>query len=205
MSVRLVPLDCPSCGSALHAEPLDVLFLCDHCGTGATLGEGGLELVEATGLLPAPGRRAELWRPAWIVEAGVEITGRVRADGRATEGWKGERTFVVPAFELAIGELTRLAAALARAWGATGEVPKEPVTGGILHLEDALTLVRHMVVGEEVRKPDMLASVKVNIEKRAHRLTAIPFERHGGRLRCAVTGVEITQRATGAFRATARA
>ncbi|NOZ94247.1 MAG: hypothetical protein GXP47_05845, partial [Acidobacteria bacterium] len=68
----------------------------------------------------------------------------------------------------------------------------EPVTGGILHLEDALTLVRHMVVGEEVRKPDILARVEVAIEERSHRLTAIPFERHGDRLRCAVSGVEIT-------------
>ncbi|HHQ49687.1 MAG TPA: hypothetical protein ENK19_12495, partial [Acidobacteria bacterium] len=100
MSVRLVPLDCPSCGSALHAEPLDVLFLCDHCGIGAILGDSGLEKIEATGLLPAPGRRAELWKPAWIVEAEVEVSARVRADGRATEGSKGERTFVIPAFEL---------------------------------------------------------------------------------------------------------
>ncbi len=192
MSVQLVHLDCPSCGSALHAEPLDVLFLCDHCGVGAILGATGLEPIEATGLLPAPGRRAALWKPAWIVEATVEVSGRIRADGKPTEGWKDERAFVIPAFELGIHDLTRLAAALARAWGAVGEVPREPVTGGILHLEDALTLVRHMVIGEEVRKPDLLASVKVTLEERSHRLSAIPFERHGERLRCAVTGVEIT-------------
>ncbi len=205
MTVRLIPLDCPSCGSALHAEPLDVLFLCDHCGTGAVLGDSGLKQIEATGLLPAPGRRAELWKPAWIVEAEVEVSGRVCADGRATEGWRGERTFVVPAFELAIGELTRLAAALGRVWGAVGEVPREPVTGGILRLEDAMTLVRHMVVGEEVQKPDLLARVEVTIEERSHRLSAIPFERHGDRLRCAVTGVEIAERAGWALRQHKRA
>jgi hypothetical protein len=169
-----------------------VIFLCDHCGMGAVLGESGLEQIEATGLLPAPGRRAELWKPAWIVEAAVEVSNRVQAGGRPTEGWRGDRTFVIPAFELAIGELTRLATALARAWGAVGEVPREPVTGGILHLEDTLTLVRHLVVGEEVHKPDMLARLDVGIEERSHRLSAIPFERHGNRLRCAVTGVEIT-------------
>jgi len=191
MTVRLLPLGCPSCGSALRAEPLDIVFLCDHCGSGAVLADEGLSMLEATALLPTPGRRAELWRPAWIVEAHVRVSDRIRSDRRPTPGWEGDRTFVLPAFELPIVDLTRLALALGRAFGATGELPHEPVTGGVLGLDDALVLARHLVVGEEVRKPDMLASVEVAIEERAHRLAAIPFERSGDGLRCAVTGVTL--------------
>ncbi len=192
MTVRLVPLDCPSCGSALRAEPLDIVFLCDHCGGGAILGEEGLSPLEATALLPAPGRRAELWRPAWVLEAHVTVSGRIRADRRPTPGWEGDRTFVIPAFALPIRDLTRLALALGRALGATAEVPREPVTGGTLGLEDAVTLARHLVVGDEVRRPDKLATVDVALELRAHRLAAVPLEDTSRGLRCAVTGVTLT-------------
>lgn len=191
MSLRLVRLDCPSCGSALRAEPHDVLFLCGHCGGGATVGADGLAPVETTALLPAPGRRAQLWLPAWLVEATVEVSNRVLADRRETVGSSGERVFLIPAFSLSLPELTRLARALTAAAGATGEVPKEPLPGGILVLEDAITLARHLVVGEEVLKPDLLASVEVVVNPHAHRLAAVPFERDGDALRCAVTGVRV--------------
>ena len=146
----------------------------------------------ARSLAPAPGRRAEVWRRAGVVETHVTVTGRVRADGRPTAGWEDDRIFVIPAFELGIRDLTRLSLALGRAFGATGEVPREPVTGGVLSLNDALVLVRYLVVGEEVRKPDMLATVEVSVEERAHRLAAVPFERTPDGLRCAVTGVTLS-------------
>ncbi|MCP4900863.1 MAG: hypothetical protein GY906_28180, partial [bacterium] len=75
--------------------------------------------------------------------------------------------------------------------GEYGEVPHERVLGGSLSLADALTVARHLVVGDEVRKPDMLASVNVDITTTSHRLAAIPFERAGNQLKCAVTGVSV--------------
>jgi len=176
----------------MRAQPNDVLFLCDHCGGGAVLGSDGLDLVESTALLPAPGRHAELWRPAWVLEATVEVSERIRADRRETVGSTDERLFVIPAFTLPLSDLTRLARALTTAAGATGEVPREPVEGGTLAFEDAVTLARHLVVAEEVLKPDMLASVLVVVTPRRHRLAAVPFERAGDELRCAVTGVRVT-------------
>jgi hypothetical protein len=58
-------------------------------------------------------------------------------------------------------------------------------------LDDALTVARHLVVGDEVRKPDMLASINVEITLESHRLAAIPFERSGDQLKCAITGVSV--------------
>ncbi len=191
MTVSLLPLDCPSCGSAMRAEPLDVLFLCQHCGQGAVLGKEGMDLVSSSALLPAPSRRAELWRPAWLLQADVAITERVRAGGLRTPGWHGRRTFVIPAFDLPLTSFTRLATALSRAVGETGEVPHEPVTGGILSRSDALVLARHMILSEEIGKPDMLAAIDLKIEALSWRLVATPYERKEDRLHCAITGVSV--------------
>jgi hypothetical protein len=191
MNLHLIGLDCPACGSAMAGEPHDVLFFCSHCGSGALLDPEGLETVESTALLPAPGRHARVWKPAWIIEADVSVNQRIRADGRETQGWQGERTFVVPAFELPLNDIVQLGRALSAAAGAMGEVPSEPIRGGVLTIEDAVILARHIVVGDEVRKPDMLASVQAEVTKKAHRLAAIPFEEVKERLRCAVTGVTV--------------
>jgi len=58
-------------------------------------------------------------------------------------------------------------------------------------LEDALTIARHIVIGDEVRKSDKLASVQVDIDVVTSRLVAIPFEPSNVGLRCAITGVTV--------------
>lgn len=191
MTLRLIALDCPACGSAMRGDAHDVLFFCSHCGSGALLEHDGLQIVESTALLPAPGRHARLWKPAWIIEAEITVDDRIRADGRRTQGWRDVHTYVMPAFPLPLDDLIRLARALSEAAGTVGEVPREPIRGGTLALEDALTLCRHIVVGDEVRRSDMLASVRVEVREQAHRLAAIPFEEKAGGLRCAVTGVTV--------------
>jgi hypothetical protein len=192
VTLRLIALDCPACGSAMQGEGRDVIFFCAHCGSGALLGAEALETVESTALMPAPGRHPRVWKPAWLCEVVVAVSERRRASGRSSDGWRDDRTYVVPAFALPLSDLVLLARALADAAGTVGEVPREPIRGGTLALADAITLIRHLVIGDEVRKPDMLASVDVQISERSHRLVAIPFEDTGeGRLRCAITGVVV--------------
>ena len=191
MTLRLISLDCPSCGSALHGEGLDTIFFCDHCGDAATLGEEGLEMVESSALMPAAGRSARTWRPAWRVEAKITVSERTRHRGRRSDGWQGHRIFVIPAFEMRLGDLTRIARALSENAGEVGEVPREPIHGGTLALDDAVTLIRHLVIGDEVRKSDMLASVMVDIEVVSSRLVAIPFEPTNVGLKCSITGVTV--------------
>jgi hypothetical protein len=90
-----------------------------------------------------------------------------------------------------LGDLTRIARALSEAAGETREVPREPIHGGTLDIEDAVTLIRHLVIGDEVRKSDMLASIMVDIEVVSSRLVAIPFELTEAGLRCSITGVTV--------------
>jgi hypothetical protein len=173
---------------------MDTIFFCQHCGDAAVLGEHGLEMVEGTALMPAAGRSAEVWRPAWSIEAQVTVADRIRSGGFPTQGWEDRKTFIVPAFELPLDDLTRLVRALAAGQEAYREVPREPIRGGALAIEDALTIVRHVLIGDEVRRSDMLASVRVEVEMLARRLVAMPLERAGEGLRCAVTGVTVRTR-----------
>lgn len=191
MSLRLVPLDCSSCGSSLRGDPHDVLFLCPHCGGGSVLGPEGLDAVQSTAILPAPGRRAQLWRPAWVLETEVEVGQRIRAGGRPTGGSRGERRFVIPAFPLPLRSVAALAGALSTMPEQPGEVPREAIRGGSLSLEDARTIARYLVLSEEVARPDTLASVEVEVRVMGFRLAALPFEQDGNHLRCAVTGVRV--------------
>jgi hypothetical protein len=191
MTLRLVSLDCPSCGSALHGEGLDTIFFCDHCGDAATLDEDGLHMVESAALMPAPGRSGREWRPAWLIEADVAVSNRRVNRGRNGGDWSARKTYLVPAFAIPLDDLTRLSRALSQVAAETAEVPREPIHGGTLAVEDAEILIRHMVIGDEVRKSDMLASLSVDIETVESRLVAVPFERTKTGLRCSVTGVTV--------------
>lgn len=191
MTLHLISLDCPSCGSALHGEGMDTIFFCDHCGDAATLSEEGLQMVESSALLPAAGRSAGQWRPAWLIEADVKVSERVRAKGRGSDGWQERKTYIIPALAIPLDDLTRLARALSEVAGARGEVPRSPIHGGTLSLDDAVILIRHLVIGDEVRKSDMLASVVVGIDVVESRLVAIPFEKTTAGLRCSITGLTV--------------
>jgi hypothetical protein len=191
VSLRLVRLDCASCGSSLRGEPHDILFMCAHCGGASVLGAEGLEAVESTALLPASGRRAQLWKPAWALETEVEVSSRIRADGRPTDGSRCERRFIIPAFSLPLRSLHVLARALSTSAREPGEVPRAPVPGGTLSLDDARTIARFLVVSEEVAKRDSIASVEVEVRVSRFRVAALPFEQDGGELRCAVSGVKV--------------
>ena len=191
MSLRLVNLDCPSCGSAMRGEGLDTIFFCGHCGDAAVLDDEGLQTVDSTALLPTPGRHAHVWRPAWRFEVQVRVHQRVRADGRTTPDWEGRRIFYIPAFDLSLDDMTRLSRALAKVSETTREVPREPIHGGTLSVDDALTLIRYLLIGDEVRRSDMLASVTVDVDEIGRGLVALPFEQADRHLRCAVTGVKV--------------
>lgn len=191
MSLHLINLDCPSCGSAMRGEGFDTIFFCEHCGHAAVLQDEGIDPIESSAVQPKAGRRVRQWHPAWRIEVDVKVHDRVRADGRTTSGWDGRRVFFIPAFELPLEDLTRLSRALSEVAETVAEVPREPIHGGTLALDDALTLIRHILIGDEVRRSDMLASVIVDLQEVSRSLVALPFDTEKGRLRCAVTGTTI--------------
>lgn len=175
----------------MRGEGLDTIFFCGHCGDAAILDDEGLQTIESTALMPAAGRRAQVWRPAWRVEAEVRVHARIRSGSRETPGWEGTRVFYIPAFDLTLHDLSRLTRALSEVSETTAEVPREPIHGGTLRIDDALILIRHILIGDEVRRSDNLASVMIDVDEISRGLVALPFELDQGRMRCAVTGVTV--------------
>jgi len=191
LTLHLINLDCPSCGSAMRGEGLDTIFFCSHCGHAAVLEGDGLDPVESSAVLPSAGRPVREWRPAWRIEVDVKVHDRVRSGGRTTPGWEDRRVFFIPAFDLPLDDLTRLSRALSEVAETVAEVPREPIHGGTLALDDAMTLIRHILIGDEVRRSDMLASVIVDLEEVKRSLVALPFDTAQRGLKCAVTGTTI--------------
>ena len=191
MSLKLVNLDCPTCGSAMRGEGFDTIFFCEHCGHAAVLQDEGLDPIDSSALLPAAGRTVRQWRPAWRIEVDVRVHDRVQAGGRSTPGWEGRRVFFIPAFGLPLDDLTRLSRALSEVAESAAEVPRQPIHGGTLALDDAVTLIRHILIGDEVRRSDKLASVVVDVDVVGRSLVALPFDATERRLTCAVTGVTV--------------
>jgi hypothetical protein len=99
---------------------------------------------------------------------------------------------VVPAFDMPLADLTRIVRAFAAVDRELREVPREPIRGGALAIEDVMTLIRHVLIGDEVRRSDLLASVRVDIEVVSKRLVALPFEAAPPGLRCSITGVTVS-------------
>lgn len=192
MDFRLINLHCPSCGSAMKGDPTDILFVCTHCGAGAILADEGLEILRTTALLPAAGRRAEIWKPAWKIEADISIADRVLFGGRRSVSSTTRRKFLLPAFDLKLRDLSRLSRGLSNTEESISEIPHEPCRGGRLELSDALILLRYLIIEEEAEQPDRLASLKVEIQPLSHKLCLIPFEKSGSQLRCAITGISIS-------------
>jgi hypothetical protein len=174
---------------------MDTIFFCRHCGDAALLGEGGLEMIESTALVPAAGRSARVWKPGWMIEAEITISERTRTGGHHTEGWRATRTFVIPAFEMRLADLTRIMRAFSELDTELREVPRDPIHGGTLAMEDALTIIRHQLIGDEARRSDDLASVMVDIDVLSSRLVAMPWDPSQGKLTCSVTGVSVRTRA----------
>jgi len=191
MDFRLINLDCPACGSAMKGESSDLLFFCTHCGSAAILGDDELELIESHALLPLPGRRAEVWKPAWKIDVDINISDRRLFRGRKTPDSSDKRSFLIPAFAMPVSDLALLSRGLSKLHSTAAEVPHEPCRGGTLAYGDALSFIRYLVVGGEVERPDKLASIKVEITDLAHEIYAIPFQRADRFLICSLTGIKI--------------
>ena len=195
MSVELVALDCPTCGSSVDAEGGDVVFYCVSCRNGYRFDDqqGALEPVEVA-FVVVPHRAAGRYRPFWHLPAELEIRDR-RAAGSLRglitsfvsvfsgddEPSRGRGDFVIPAFDAPLGAVTELVRRYTQAFPSLGEKLGERLVGGCYGIENARKLAHFALIATEVEKPDLLKNLDYSLEFGAARLLGVPFvEQDGG-------------------------
>jgi len=206
---ELVPLDCPTCGAALHAEGADVVYYCTACRNGYSFDddERSVHPVEV-GFIAAPNVAVAKHLPFWILPARIEISVR-RAKGAGFSGLlrvfatdsrprgpgAGEGTFAVPAFHCSLDALTRLTRAYserasdpAQGWG---ELIGERLVGGRYGIDDARKLAHYSLIAGEVDQPDTLRQLRYRIDFDKPRLLGVPFTRSGDGLVDAHFGIPV--------------
>lgn len=200
---ELVPLDCPSCGAAVHAEGEDVVYYCTACRNGYRFDhdDKALEPLEVS-FVTLPSVSVELYRPFWLLPATIEIQERA-ASGDAFRGLinfftgggderaaSGSGTFAVPAFQAPLPAVAALVRRYTEKLPELGEKLGERLVGGRYGVLDAKKLAHYALIAGEVEKPDLLKRLRYEIRFGEPRLLGAPFVRRDGKLVDAIFGLE---------------
>lgn len=203
--LRLVPLDCPTCGEAVEAEGDDVVYYCTACRNGYRFHTGKADLVPTeVSFVSAPNVSAELYLPFWLLPARVELLQR-DARGKSFSGLMGlfmgtehdeggrrrEGTFAVPAFHTPLRAAARLTRRYTEQLPQLGERLGERLLGGRYGVEDAQKLAHYALIASEVEKPDLLKQLRYEIEFGTARLLGVPFVAGEKGLADAVFGIRV--------------
>jgi hypothetical protein len=164
VTLRLLRLACPQCGSQIAAEGEDVVYYCVSCRSGFVLdpqAAAGLAPVEVA-FVTAPAAAAGRWLPFWALPARITLHEREGSrgllDGIAAllgggdgsgAGGTTEGTFAIPAFAAPLAELTALAARYTQALPKLGARPAGRGTDGAPSI-DSDTARRSPRLGERL-------------------------------------------------------
>jgi hypothetical protein len=213
--VRLVPLDCPSCGAALTAREQDVVYYCSGCRNGYRLADpdatGSRPLTRDALLAPvevrfvaAPHTAVTTHLPFWLLPARVliheRLTGSATVNGllRAFLGADGGAAgtpdaayFVIPAFALPLATAVELTRRYSAALPGLGQRLGERLLGGSLSARDAQKLAHYALIATEVARPDLLRALRYEIHFGEPCLLGVPFVEREGQLVDACFGVAV--------------
>ncbi len=204
-ALRLVPLDCPTCGAALAADGEDVVYYCTACRNGYLFATATatLEPVEV-GFVATADRAAERYLPFWVLPAEIAISGREVVGGRFSGlmaqflgGGSGQGAsagrgrFAIPAFAADLDGVLELAKRYTRTLPELGERLGERLTGGRYGPREAEKLAHFALIAGEVEKPDTLRRLAYEIRFGEPRLLGVGFSRDGERWRDVLYGVGV--------------
>ncbi|MDH3743622.1 MAG: hypothetical protein OES47_00805 [Acidobacteriota bacterium] len=207
-SFELVPLDCPTCGAAVEASGVDVVFYCTACRNGYSfdIENNALEPVDVA-FVAASHIAAHDYRPFWLLSAEVEIRRRGGGRGGDISGILGallgsrssdrramgavDGTFAIPAFHSSLDSTIELVHRYTRALPELGERLGERLLGGCYGVDDAEKLAHFAVIASEVDKPDVLKQLDYRIRFGAARLLGVPFQLEGEVWRDAIYGIGV--------------
>jgi len=206
MTLELVALDCPTCGSSVEAEGGDVVYYCISCRNGYFFDRQDRALRPVDVAFVALSHvSAERYLPFWHLPATIEIHQRDAQAGSFrgliksfaslfTDDSGPSRaagSFVVPAFDASLAAVTELVRRYTLAFPSLGEKLGERLVGGCYGVEDARKLAHFALIATEVERPDLLKKLDYSIEFGAARLLGVPFVEQGGGWRDALNEIRI--------------
>ena len=166
-AVRLIPLMCPRCQTAVPAKPDEVAWVCEQCGQGMLLDmEHGSSPLDVFFSKAIP--QNTLGSPYWVSRGVVTITRRETYQGDkgrdAQKFWETPRLFFVPAWKLAVGEIVTQGVRLLRepARMEVGSRTKfQPV---VLGWKNVKPLAEFMVMSIEAERSDAMKELVFTIQ-----------------------------------------
>ena len=179
--MRLIAAKCPACSASLAPGNDDLVVVCEECFTCIRLDEGDVAEISVRFVAPGPEPATTRWVPFWVFEGEVVVTERTTHDGpslaAAWATWEKRRLFFVPAWRTT----TRAARSTCREMLEV-EPRLQPVERPVplslmpvtLAADDARKVLDLTVFTIEVKRADMLKSLKFDLEVGDPEVWALP-------------------------------
>ena len=178
--IHLVPLVCAQCRQPLMAQPGEVAWVCETCGSGSLLENDGQ--VRSLPVFYSPSLKPGVkGRPFWVSQGKVSISSRQTYQGdesrAANQFWSLPHLFFIPAFQLSLQEAVSTGMKMLRepgGWGqpeAGGRAPFAPVT---TPPEDMQPLSEFIVLAIEADRRDALKTVNFQVQLEPPQLWILP-------------------------------
>jgi len=197
MSVRVVPLTCPDCGSGLIGLRYDKIFFCLNCKQGMLPSErpGGWERYPLRFALSELPEKQRLYLPFWEIKiegSGVPVNKQQEAAlkrlDRLDTVWVMGASMVRPSY---YGDLSVIYTEKGVVMQPDPHPPRTAFLAGCVRtIEDVMTYVRLLVTLILDRKADV-TGMELEIKTGDAALWAVPFYQRGDKIIDPFTGTEI--------------
>jgi hypothetical protein len=176
-AVRLIPLQCAKCQTAVPAQPGEVAWVCAACGQALLLDETkGVQPVDV--FFSAQIQANQTGRPYWVALGTVSELSRQTYHGNESkamaEFWSAGRLFYVPAWKLPVDDVVNEGVRLLSKpvlMKPGGPAAFYPVT---ISTRDVRPLAEFIVMSVEAARKDALKEFKFNIQLAPAQLWILP-------------------------------
>jgi hypothetical protein len=175
--VRLIPLQCPRCQTAVPAQPGEVAWVCASCGQALLLDETiGIQKVDV--FFSAQIQANQSGRPYWVALG--KVSGLIRQTYRGNESkamdafWEAGRLFYVPAWKLPVADMVNEGVKLLNkpvVMKPGGAAAFYPVT---VSPRDVRPLAEFIIMSVEAARKDALKELNFQIQLEPAQLWILP-------------------------------
>ena len=183
--MKLILLQCPTCGEALKPDNDDVVIACTNCHTPVAISTNGPVKMKVQFAL-GPGTTdsdSSVWMPFWIFEGQVHILVRETQGGKkvareqSATFWGSSRRLYVPAWDVDMAMAQEIGSRLIE-WQPVFKPIEQPLkahlSSATITPKDASKMLEFIILAIEARRDDWLKDLKFELDVGEPELWAIP-------------------------------